>query len=61
MPARTHADALADPTSNLARMVKQVQTARAERIARARALAERDGLTLEEALHRVWGAEAPRG
>ena len=51
---RTVADAMADPASAIARAYAATSAARAERLARARALMERDGITLDEAVARVW-------
>lgn len=54
----TYGEAIQDPTTKIGQAAIQQATDRAERIRKAQAIAERDGITLEEALLSLWTAGA---
>jgi hypothetical protein len=53
---KTVGEALQDPTTAIAKAVVQTTTDRNERIRMATEISERDGITLEDALVRVWNS-----
>ena len=53
---RTTGQALADPTSNIAKAAATLAAARAERLARAERIARSEGITLDEAIRKLWAS-----
>lgn len=51
---RTVGDALNDPTTALAKAAAQTAAERAARLVKAREIADREGITLEDALASMW-------
>lgn len=51
---KTVGEALQDPTTGIAKAVQQTTSDRNERIRMAREISERDGISLEDAIARVW-------
>ena len=52
----TYGEAVNDTSTVLGRMAEQCRKERNERIALAQIVADRDGITLEEAIMRHWNA-----